>query len=154
MILIEKIISLTYHFTRRNDLTINAQVWLKCIQIWRKSDNIVTVTCIIVRINSTIMTLQNNQIHVHHVTIKNSLINLFEIFFVCSIIQKIIIIQLLWQPIIWEYFQLYNLPYLGWLNDYLIFEYHNRNNIVVQECQIQGILQIATMGRHNYGYDQ
>ena len=143
-----------YHFTRRNDLTITTQVSLKCIITWIKSNNIVTMTSGIVRINSPIMTFHNNQRHVHHTTSKNSSINVFVILFVCSIIQKIIIIQLLLQPIIWEYLQVYTLPYLGWLNSYFGFEYHGRDNIVVWACKILGILLIAKMRRHHYVSNQ
>ena len=144
IIVIDRKKSVTYHFTRRNDLTINTQVLLKCILTWRKSNNIVTMTSGIVRINSPIMTFHNNQRHVHHTTSKNSSINVFVILFVCSIIQKIIIIQLLLQPIIWQYLQVYTLPYIGWINASSIFKYQERDNIVLQTWQLRGILLIVT----------
>ena len=46
--------SFTYHFARRNDLTIYIQVWFKVMWQLRKFDKIVTMTCRIISINSTI----------------------------------------------------------------------------------------------------
>ena len=58
----------------------------------------------------------------------------------------------MWQPIVWEYLKLYTLPYLGWLNNYLVFESQNRDNIVGQAWQLNIILPIATMPGPNFGY--
>ena len=60
----------------------------------------------------------------------------------------------MWQPIIWEHLQLYNIPYLGWLTDYLVFEHQERDNTVVQACQLHRILLIATMPGPDFGSEQ
>ena len=97
--------SFTYHFIVRNKLAIGTRVCLKGIFRWRKFDNIVTMTCRIISISRNIITFHDYQIHVHHITIKYSLINFFVILLIFSIIEKFIIIQLLWRPIILEYLQ-------------------------------------------------
>ena len=47
------------------------------------------MTCRIISINITKITFQNYQINVHHIVIKYSLINVFVLFFICSIIENI-----------------------------------------------------------------
>ena len=150
----KKVSTLTYHFTRKYNFNINSQLWFKVILRWGKSDNIVTMICRTTIINSTIITFDNYQRHVHHITIKNSSINLFLLFFICPIIKKIIIIQLLLHPRIWEHLKLYAQPYLGSLNSSLIFEYQERDNIVVKSWQLHGILLIEKMPGPNFGSDR
>ena len=70
-------------------MVVITQVWLKGIWWWRKFDNILTMTRRIIGINSTIFPFHNSQRHVHQITIKNISINLFVIFFICSIIKTI-----------------------------------------------------------------
>ena len=81
-----KISSFTYQFTRRNDLTVYTQVGLKGIWKRRKPEDIVTMTCRIIRINITIINLHNNQRRVHHISIKDGLIDVLVLFFVYYII--------------------------------------------------------------------
>ena len=83
----KEIISFTYHFTTINNVTTNNQFCLKGIWRWRKFDNILTMTQIIISINITIFYFHNYQRHVHHITTNNSSINVFLIFFICSIIK-------------------------------------------------------------------
>ena len=80
----KEIVSFTYHFTRRDNFPINSQVLLKGTCKWRKFYNILTMPCRIIIINP----LQNDQRHVHHITIKYSLINVFVLLFICSIIKN------------------------------------------------------------------
>ena len=68
--------------------------------------------------------------------------------------KRIIIIQLLWQPRIWDYLQLYTLQYLGWLTASSIFKSQERDNIFVQAWKLHGILLITTMRVPNFGYDR
>ena len=142
------------HLSWRNNFTINTQVLLKGICRWRKFDNIVTTTWIIISISSTIIPLHNFQRHVNHITINNSFINVLVILFICSILLKIIIIQLLWQPRIWECLQSYTLPYLGWLTASFIFESQQRDNIVVQAWKINYIILISSMPGYNFRSDR
>ena len=150
----KEISSFTYHIARGNNLIINNPVWLKVIWKWRKYYSILTMTWRIISINSTIFPLRNNQRYVHHITINNSSINVFVIFFICSIIKKNIIIQLLGQPRIWKYLQLYTLPYLVWLTPSFIFESQEIDNIVVQEWKLHGIILIETMPGTNFGSER
>ena len=54
----------------------------------KKNYNIVTMTFIIIIMNSTIIPFHNDQIHVHRISIKYSSINLLVLFFVCSILKN------------------------------------------------------------------
>ena len=83
-----KISSSTYHFTRRNDLTVYTHVYLKVIWRQRKTYNIVTMTCRLISIKITILPFHNNQRRVHHICINYGLIDVFALFFVCYIIYK------------------------------------------------------------------
>ena len=94
----KKISSFIYHSNRVNRLPVNTQVWLKGICKWRNLDNLVTITWRIISINITKFSVHNDQRHVYHIAINNSLINLFVFFFIYYIIKKINKIQLLWQP--------------------------------------------------------
>ena len=58
----------------------------------------------------------------------------------------------MWQPIIWEYFQLWTQLDLGWLTASLIFKSQERDNIVVQACQRNEIIKTVTMPGTNFGY--
>ena len=81
----KEISSFAYRLTGINDLTIKTQVCLKGIWRCRKFDNKVTMTFIIISINSNIILFQNYQRYVHHITIKNIPIIVFVISFICSI---------------------------------------------------------------------
>ena len=149
--LIGKINSFTYHFNRINDLTTYTQVSLKCIQRWRISDNIVTMTCRFITVNITIIPFHNNWRHVHHIDIKYSFLVVFLLFIICSIINKMHLTQLLWEPSILEYLQLYTLPYLAWLNASLIFDSQERYNTVFQAWQLHEIIIIENFRTYFLG---
>ena len=85
----KEIISFTCHLTRRNNLTVNHRVWLKGIWRQRNFDHIVTMTQIIISINSTTFTFHNDQILIHHINIKNNFIYVSIILFLCFIINII-----------------------------------------------------------------
>ena len=89
----------------------------------------------------------------NHININNISIHLFVIFFICAITINIVIIQLLWQPKIWKFLQLYNLPYLGQINASFVFQYEDIDNIVVQAWQLYGIILNTKIPRTSFGSD-